>query len=301
MICLYIGDFLKEYSTENYVVYALEQNGVEVVKLQESKINTIAVVEIELAKYKVDFVLFCKNRVGVDGFHLMEYLKDLRMKTVTWVFDLYFDLPPDRSLRTVFDSNLKADILFTTDGGHEQEMLEKGYNHKLLRQGVHEPEAVLGEKSEGAPEIVFIGTVVYADRRRLVNFLKETYGIRFKHFGIGGNREIRGKELNDLLASCKIVVGDSLPSPKYWSNRLYEITGRGGFLLHPKVEGLEKEFEYFKEIVPYAWGNLPQLKEIIDFYLTHDEEREKIRLAGFERTKKDYTYTLRVKELLKNI
>lgn len=300
MICLYIGDFIKEHSTENYVTYALEQNGVEVIKLQEGKVNSMAIVQSELTKRKIDFVLFCKNRVGVDGFELLAYLNRQGVKTVTWVFDLYFDLPADRSLRTVFDSNWKADIVFSTDGGHDEEMKEKGYNHKLLRQGIHEPDAHYGNIVE-APEIVFIGTVVYADRRRLVNFLKETYGIRFRHFGIGGDRELRGKELNDIITSAKIVVGDSLPSPKYWSNRVYEVTGRGGFLLHPKVEGLEKEFEYFKEIVPYAWGNLEQLREIIDFYLTHEKEREKIRLAGFNKTKKKYTYTLRVKELLKSI
>lgn len=300
MKCLYIGDFNKDHSTENYVAYALEQNGVEVIKLQEGFINDISAVELELKNHAIDFVLFCKNRVGINGFHLMEHLKKKKIKTVTWVFDLYFDLPPDRSFRTVFDSNLKADVLFSTDGGHAKEFKEGGYNHKLLRQGVHELDAHYGEKIE-APEIVFVGSVIYADRRRLVNFLKETYGIRFKNYGPGGNAEIRGKELNNLLASAKIVVGDSQPSPFYWSNRLYEITGRGGFLLHPKVEGLEKEFEYFKEIVPYAWGNLPQLKEIIDYYLSHDDDRERIRKAGFERTKNNYTYTKRVKELLKNI
>lgn len=302
MKCLYIGDFLKEHSTENYVSFALEENGVEVVKLQESYVNDMSVIEVVLAKHEVDFVLFCKNRVGVDGFRLMGYLKGRGIKTVTWVYDLYFDLPPDRSFRTTFDSNFKADIVFSTDGGHDDKFIEHGYNHKLLRQGVHVPDAHLGNKTPGLPEIAFIGSVVYADRRRLVNFLKETYGINFKHYGMGGgNTEVRGKELNDLLASIKIVVGDSQPSDNYWSNRVYEITGRGGFLLHPKVKGLEKEFEYYKEIVPYAWGNLDQLKEIIDFYLTHDDEREKIRMAGFERTKRQYTYSLRVKELLKNI
>lgn len=300
MKCLYIGDFHKPHSSENYVVHALEKNGVEVIKQQEEFVNNISVIKTHLSNHKIDFVLFCKNRVGISGFALMGYLKKQEIKTITWVYDLYFGLPPERSLRTVFDSNFQADIVFSTDGGHDAEFKEKGYNHKLLRQGIHEPDAHYGEKTD-APEIVFIGSVIYADRRRLVTFLKETYGIRFKHYGAGGNTEVRGKDLNNILAGAKIVVGDSERSNHYWSNRVYEITGRGGFLIHPRVEGLEKEFEYYKEIVPYSWGNLPQLKEIIDFYLTHDAEREKIRKAGHEHTKKNYTYTKRVKELLKNI
>lgn len=302
MKCLYIADFHKDYSTENYVADSLINNGVEVIKLQENTVNDFSVVtDILDREGEVHFALFCKNRVGIDGFKLMQFLQDRGIKTITWVFDLYFDLPADRAIRTIFDSNFKADIVFSTDGGHDDKFLEHGYNHKLLRQGIHLPDANYGEPIKDHPEIVFIGSVVYADRRRLINFLKETYGIKFKHYGVGGNKEIRGKELNDVLASAKIVVGDSQPSDYYWSNRVYEITGRGGFLIHPKVKGLEKEFEYHKEIVPYAWGNLEQLKEIIDYYLTHDREREQIRKAGFIKTKTHYTYDLRVKELLKNI
>lgn len=300
MRCLYIGDFKKEHSTENYVSHALKLNGVEVRELQENLVYHIDVVK-KLINPKPDFVLFAKNRVGISGQALMDFFNNENIKTVTWVFDLYFDLPANRAIRTVFDSNLKANFLFSTDGGHDKEFDKMGYHHKLLRQGIHEKEAIEGNKIPDVPEIVFIGSVIYADRKRLISFLQETYGDRFKHFGQGGASEVRGTDLNDILATAKIVVGDSYPSDNYWSNRVYEITGRGGFLLHPEVKGLETEFEYYKEIVPYKWGNLEQLKEIIDFYLTHDAERETIRKAGFDRTRTEYTYTLRVKELLKQI
>jgi spore maturation protein CgeB len=123
----------------------------------------------------------------------------------------------------------------------------------------------------------------------------------FVHHGWGGEDEIRGEVLNNYLASAKIIVGDSVPTPYYWSNRIYEILGRGGFLIHPKVEGLDKEFKPYKHYVPYERGNWSQLKEIIDYYLVHDEERKKIQMAGFRYCKKHYTYTKRVAELLKQI
>lgn len=302
MKCLYIGDFQKDYSTENYVAFALEENGVTVIKVQENAVDSLLYLD-QYIDMKPNFVLFCKNRTRFDSNKVMQYFKDLKIKTVTWVFDLYFDLPIERSHRSSFDSNFKADVVFSTDGGHDKNFKEQGINHKLLRQGIHVLDAHYGEELYDVAPIVFIGSVVYADRRRLINFLKETYGNKFCHYGMGSqtDAEIRGKELNNILANAKIVVGDSQPSKQYWSNRLYEITGRGGLLMHPEVEGLEKEFEYYKEIIPYTWGDLDQVKEIIDHYLSHPKEADKIRKAGYERTKKNYTYTHRVKELLKNI
>ena len=69
----------------------------------------------------------------------------------------------------------------------------------------------------------------------------------------------------------------------------------------PKIPGLEKEFTPYEHFVPYNMGNFDQLKKIIDYYLTHDKEREKIRRAGFEHCKKHHTYLHRVKVLLKTL
>jgi spore maturation protein CgeB len=109
---------------------------------------------------------------------------------------------------------------------------------------------------------------------------------------------VRGLPLNELYSSTKIVVGDSQPSPHYWSNRLYETLGRGGFLLHPHTEGIETEFEDGKHLVLYDRNDLQDLYDKIDYYLSHDNARETIRRAGFVKGK--YTYKDRCRELMKN-
>ncbi|KKK94235.1 hypothetical protein LCGC14_2684910, partial [marine sediment metagenome] len=79
----------------------------------------------------------------------------------------------------------------------------------------------------------------------------------------------------------------SYPASNYWSNRIYEITGRGGFFIHNKVEGMPDyipQFEYGKE------------KEMIKYYLEHEEEREELRMIQFEKCP---TYDDRIKELIK--
>ena len=197
----------------------------------------------------------------------------------------------------------KADIVFSTDGGHQKEFEAAGVNHVLLRQGIYEPEAVLGTPNPDIKaEIVFIGAIyehIWPYRKTLVKWLQRTYKERFAHYGQRG--EIRHQGLADLIASVKIVVGDSVHCPYYWSNRIMEVIGRGGFFIHPRVEGLNKEFPYYKTFIPYDIGNFGQLKEIIDYYSDdkHKLERDKIRLAGFEHCKKYHTYMIRVKEMMR--
>jgi hypothetical protein len=300
MKAIYIGDFRKTYSTENYISYGLRQNGVEVLEWQETSESSTGAVFRYCQREKPDFVLFCKNRLFGRGDVLMDMLNKAGILTVSWIFDLYFGLPLEMgSKRSIHDSPFKAKIVFTSDGGNDEQFKKIGVNHNLLRQGIHSPEAKIGSKIENIPEIVFIGSSTYYSRVKLINNLKNRYGDRFLHIGQGGDApEIRGMNLNNVLASTKIVVGDSVPSKNYWSNRIYEILGRGGFLIHPYVEGLDSEFTRYKHYIPYEYGNINQLYEIIDFYLTHDKEREKIRMEGFNHVKKNYTYTKRCKNLI---
>jgi hypothetical protein len=300
MKIVYIGDFNVFYSSERYVADALKQLGHEVVELQEnSRFSYEKELVAEIKNHKPDFVLFCKARTLCNPFHLIERLKEEGLLTVAWLFDLYWELITDGVVfRSVYDPPFKCDMVFTTDGGHDKEWKEIGVDHYLLRQGIHEPDAFYGDKTEGVPEVVFVGTRAYNQRAVFLEKLKNMFGSRFGLYGpdseLGAKR---GKDLNDLFASTKVVVGDSQPRKNYWSNRIYETLGRGGFLIHPGVEGLESEFEAFKHYVPYHYGDIDQLVDVTEYFLKHDEEREKIRKAGHELVKKNYTYTKRCERL----
>ena len=83
--------------------------------------------------------------------------------------------------------------------------------------------------------------------------------------------------------------------PYYWSDRLPETCGRGGFLLYPRTEGITIPTALYK---PQDMGDLIQK---IDYYLAHDDERLQIRDAAFEHVKKNDTYTQRLQEVLRVI
>ena len=158
-------------------------------------------------------------------------------------------------------------------------------------------------------DVIFVGSKKYHPewqyRPQLISWLEDTYKNKFEHYGNGGIKSVRGDQLNKLYSSTKIVVGDTLcigfNYPDYWSDRIYETMGRGGFIIHPYIKGLEKEFEDKKHLVFYEYGNFDQLKELIDYYLVHDEEREAIRKAGHELVKNNYTYKNRWEQILKEL
>ncbi len=291
------------YSTERYITHAFEQLGYGVHTIQEDSFVTrdYKAIAKEIQVLDPLFVIFSKGKLYGESVQLIDELRKCKIKTCAWLFDLFFDLPSDRKWRLEKkEAPFNSDIVFSTDGGHNSEFERIGIKHSLLRQGIHEPEAVMVPFTNYKHDVIFVGSDVYRTRVMLLAGLDEHYGKGFARYG-GQGSTVRGMPLNELYAQTKIVVGDSQPSPKYWSNRIYETLGRGGFLIHPMVEGLDKEFVPYKHFIPYDYGDYDQLYEIIDYYLSHDKEREEIRKAGHEYCKKHYTYTKRAEELIKVI
>lgn len=316
MRILYVGNFAKDDPTigtcpnADYISDTFEELGHSVKRLNECEYVAKEILEelengydlllTEEARLKGDF----KSDENLNEDKLLGLFEEVMENTdtpiVVWLTNLFFGIMR-REIQVQTNPIFKADIVFTTDGGHQKEFEKFKVNHHLLRQGIYQKEAYITEpKYETNSEIGFIGGMyenIWPYRKKLVDWLYDTYGTKFEHFGLSG--EIRHHELNELCATLKIIVGDSVYSPNYWSNRIYEILGRGGFLIHPKTPGLDEEFTAYKHYIPYRMGDFKGLQEIIDYYLTHDEEREKIRMAGFEHCKKNHTYLHRVKELLR--
>lgn len=284
-----LGQFEPFYRTECYLAHALETLGVEVIRRPLGHGFSFARANFQIRKYRPDFVLFTKKTAPCYP-QLIEWCKANKVLTVSWLWDLYWGFRKERPVQ------FKTDYLFTTDGGHEERW--RPYNHHVLRQGIHGPDHLLYPTSNPPIKVAFIGsTGTYPARTRLVNWLRDTYGSEFTHIA-----NLRGLALNQTLARIRVVVGDSYRSPNYWSNRVYEILGRGGFLLFPETVGLEQEFTEGEHYVGYNRTDREGLRELIEYYSdpSHETERNKIRSAGFNRCS-EYTYNFRVAKLLDTI
>lgn len=297
---LYLGNFFADYLTETHMANSLEELGIEVVRINEKGCNEKNIREQ---------VVGCDTVFYQRTFGMPFDFTKLGIRSVSYTLDLYLGLK--RQMGIAANPFWKADYVFTVDGGHQKEFVRRGINHYFLPAAVYGKECVGGtSKPELECDVAFVGTYHYLKewpyRKQLIDFLKKTYGNRFKLFGdVIGNEDpgypvmAFGKQLNDVYASAKVVVCDSLNSPMYWSNRIYETLGRGGFAIHPKIEGLEKEFEYGKHLVPYEFGDFRKLQCKIDYYLAHPVEREKIRLAGHNFAKKHKTFKQRASQILR--
>jgi hypothetical protein len=296
----FIGNFTRLYDEEG-VARTLEKLGHTVIRVAEQGYN--AITPNEILKEKPDFVLFAKLKIPmVWRQSFFDTMRANKMKTVCWMPDLFIGLGREKYIRSP-DNFFQADLVFSPDGGHEEKWKEWGINHKVLRQGVYDEECRDGVVTPQQHSIAFIGTAngEFPYRQTLMTELSQHYGGMFKWFGRMNPYELRGRLLTNMIVSTKIIIGDSVYSPRYFSNRIFETCGRGGFIIHPNIEGLDECYVPYKEFVPYDYGDFRGLFEKIDYYLNHDDERLRIAKAGQERTKKDHTLLNRCKQLMEMV
>jgi hypothetical protein len=251
---------------------------------------------------------------GMPANEVMNELHHRRIPTVTYHLDLWRGLQRQRDLdHDPFYRSIGW--FFTVD-----KLMAEWFNQntavkgRYLPAGVFDAECYISEEpSPHANDVIFVGSRGYHPewpyRPKLIDWLRETYGPRFTHVGGDGDTgTIRGDELNRIYANSKVAVGDTLcidfNYPFYWSDRVYETLGRGGFTIHPYITGIEEHFVGVgdnRHLQFYNYGQFRRLKELIDYYLEHEVDREKIRQAGHEHVKANHTYVNRWQTILDTV
>jgi len=289
----FIGKFSKMHD-EEYIARSFESIGCEVFRCPEN--HTPAEIKEALVRLSPDMLLYTKWECPRELDETISLLKRGGMVTVCWVFDLYWGYPREYQVHN--KKFFRSDFVFTTDGGHDEQWRAVGINHRTIRQGIYKEECFLAPGQGFENDVVFVGSEspVYPERTNKVLLISQTFR-RFAWYGRHDTDEARGTRLNEIFAQSKVVVGDSYPSPHYWSNRIVETLGRGGFLIHRDVEGLKKEYPY---LVTYN-GTDGDLINKVKYYIEHDKEREEIRQANFEWVRDNYTMDKKCQELLNYI
>lgn len=307
---LFLGNFEAPYSSENYYKKTLEQMGHKVMPVQEGKAN-----KSHLLQHKnVDLFFWVHTHgwrtPGIED--ALAIFKNAGIPSFGYHLDLYMPIARWQEYNTG-EYMSKLDYFFTAE-----KKLADWLNEKTETKAFYMPAGVYaGETNMGIPdlkkypeEIIFTGAKNYHSewpyRTELIDWLQKTYGSRFTFYGHGGKPVVRGPELNNLYASAKIVIGDTLcpdfTYQDYFSDRLFEVTGRWGFMIFPFIAGLGDLFNINdpdKELETYTFGNFDELKEKIDYYLTNEDERNQVRLRGYQRCVSNHTYTHRLREILK--
>lgn len=292
------------FSTESHMAATYELLGHTVLRLQEDEVCKADIPGL-CERFKADlFHWTCTWHTDAEGgFRMLGGLRALGIPSLGHTLDLFVGL--ERAVWLDVDPWFRTDFFFSADGGHQEVFAAKGINHFWMLPGVYAPECYLAEPDPAlAQDVIFVGSYGYHKqwpyRKQLIDWLKATYGSRFTHFDHGSG--LRGHCLNRFYASTKIVIGDSCNpgfiQKAYWSDRCPETLGRGGFLIHPFVPGMEQHFKDRAHFVCYRFGDFAQLKTLIEYYLTNDDDRERIRRAGLDHVKAYHTYTHRVQAML---
>lgn len=295
----FIGKFTKLHD-EEYIARSFEYLGHEVLRCEQS--ITPDDIGRSIEKTKPDIILYTKWDRPTSLDKLFTRLKREGVMTVCWVFDLYWGYAREHQIHT--RNFFKSDYVFTTDGGNHEKWKEAGVNHFCVRQGIYRDECFLPPESNlvaanAKPyehNVIFVGSEnpLYTERTERYRMVEEAFN-KVAWFGRSDTDEVRGTKLNELFAKTKIVIGDSYYSPNYWSNRIVETLGRGGFLIHQEVEGLKEEYPY---LVTYKRNNMTDLKNKIKYYIENNAEREKIAFANFQWVRDHYTMDKKCAELL---
>lgn len=311
----FLGNFKVDYSTETHHVQTLESMGHTVIRLQETQANSEKILKV--ASGSDLFVWVHTHGWNTPGRMGMEYvlhqLKGLGVPTITYHLDLWFGLKRQDDLDS--DPIYKHIEHFFTVDKLMADWFTENTNVKghFLPAAVYDKEAYIDSSYDGENfkyDIIFVGSKryhpEYSYRPELIDFLRETYGNKFLHVGGDGDTGVvRGRDLNRIYAQSKIAIGDTLNLnfnyPYYSSDRLFESTGRGGFTIYPRIEGITDWYKDGEEIIYYTHGNLQELKDKIDYYLNNENERERIRIAGHNNAKTNHTYVNRWNEIFKKV
>ena len=159
-------------------------------------------------------------------------------------------------------------------------------------------------------DIVFVGNTRFdlPYDRKIVHDVGETphnfkvWGARWKDKlpqKYYGGQYIDNQSLDNLYASSLITLNDhhdDMSREGFVAVRVFDILASGGFCISDKNSGIE---EIFGDAVP-QYESARHLKELIDYYINHPDERLKLMEKGREIAL-SHTWQKRAEQFLKAI
>lgn len=235
-------------------------------------------------------------------------LEDEGCKTVGAHLDVYWGIPEREDWIRSGDAQFTVGTLFTADGGSDEQWEAAGVNHRWLPPGCDDrfiPEDVQ-PVPDLADKIVFVGSSmgyhpIYPMRDELIRWARDKWPTRFVEYGNGtANGPIRGEDLARVYASDCVLLGDSCfagQRANYWSDRIPETLGRGGFLIHPWLPGLRDRYDG-AALATYEAGNFEDLDAQVGAFLANPGERDDYKERGRALVQSRDTYRHRAREVL---
>lgn len=274
-----IGRFLGwpngQHPDEAYLADALEELGHSVFRVfQETASDPIM---------QAEWAIFTGFPTSISRFESWRKSHRTAVWTLDWV-------PGRDSHREIIDAAKKATLFISSD---QFDWKSLGItNHRYL-PGACEPVPVPFNPKPIIP-CAFMGLVYNERRRQIIKLVKSLGGVVLD---TPGSWRYRGG-LSKFVQTVNVVIGDNFRNDVqgYWSTRNYIVPGAGGFLLTPRVPGLELQFALGKEVAVY--DSIDGLEEKLSRWIREDEAREGVRRAGYLRARFKHHWLARAAALI---
>jgi len=297
-----VGDGRWKFCAERDWQDAFVAEGHDAILLDE---KTISSEEIYRAAKKTDLLLWISSNT-VHGKNLMRKCNEVTT-TAGWHPDLFWGLTRPRWKNAPI---WVAQHVFTSDGGKDELWAGMGVDHNWLLPGVRQiwTERPSRVRDGFLCDVAFVGNdgstyhKQWPYRKELLTQLGQICsrnGWTFKNPG-GSHRKVeRNQNMNDFYKSASVTVGDSLcldfEKAKYWSDRVYEASGRSGLIIMPQINALSAQTGSW--LPTYPWGDWGALEAQIGAYLTDSSANSRARKEG-NLWAQGQTYRHRVREML---
>jgi len=287
---------------EGAIQYGLEQLGHQVTTVNERAIINIPTCDFDFCLFHKLFDPVVIQRLG------------RRFPTIFW----YFDLVETKGDRTLTRRNagrlqwmkrvrLYTSLGFCTDGDWVANAPQGGKLCDLIQltQGFDERLYLPLDDStrlttENKSHILFSGTIRNCGRERQAwfNKMEARYPRLFRH-----TVESFGRDQTLEVDMSAVAVCPPFPvTDRYYSNRVYNLAGRGATIIHPYSERLSEEYQEGFEILFYR--NEEEMFDLTEMALTAKEYPDpfdifsELGANAQRRTMKEHTYRHRCERLI---
>jgi len=219
----------------------------------------------------------------------VEFWRSLSGVKVAHYFDLIIKW--QNRERVYFPPLAAFDLTLSPDGFDSTPYERAGIRREWFQQAFDPLEHNTFFEREPTREVAFIGNLHSPGRAQMARELKRRYDfVRYGH-----DNECRGVAHARICSQTKVMLATSARDdlPGYWSDRVYLHLACGAFVLHAEVPGLERHFTPGVHLATYKRG---ELFDRLDYYLAHDDERERIARAGCEHAHAHHTWDRRMED-----
>lgn len=199
------------------------------------------------------------------------------------------------------------DILAVASPSYAVKLRQNGLNAVFVPQFTNPEKFYPAPDAAYQTDILFVGSN-WHDRTSLryaleSGFTVAVYGYHWQNkipAEMYKGEYIANTELNRHYSSAKIVLNDHRPDMKaagFVNNRIYDATAAGALVISDYMPEIEQAYG---ESVP-MYKNKEELASLLNYYLTHEKERQALAARAREITLKNFTNTSVAKTLLSHL